>query len=205
MKRNELINRNDLVYLLTIALLILVLFIQKCGGDSYTPPAPKVDTVVKYVQVHDTVKGKTKYIKGDVDTSWITLIEYVPDTNYPRLLEQYKALGGYHFTNKIYKTRFPIKYGVATVTDTIFGNELISSNLELDVMFPEKTVTITKQAPAKRQLYLGLGAYGNKRTLIDGVYIGALYKDRKDRVFGASVGYDNDLQIGLSSYWKIKF
>lgn len=205
MKRNELVNRNDVVYLLTITLLILVLLIQKCGGDSYVPPAPKIDTVVKYVQVHDTVKGKTKYIKGDVDTSWITLIEYVPDTNYPILLRQYKALGDRHFKTNVYKTRFPIKYGSAQVTDSIFGNELVSSHIELDVVFPEKTVTVTKYTPAKRQLYLGLGAYGNARTVIDGVYVGALYKDRKDRVFGANIGYNNGLQVGVSSYWKIKF
>lgn len=205
MKRKELINQNDVVYLLTIALLILVLFIQKCGGDSYVPPAPKIDTVIKYITIHDTVKGKTKYIKGETDTSWITNIKYVPDTNYPLLLKQYKALGDRHFKTNVYKTRFPIKYGSAQVTDSIFGNELINSSLELDVIFPEKTVTITKYEPAKRQLYLGLGAYGNKRTIIDGVYIGALYKDRRDRVFGANIGYDNGLQIGASSYWKIKF
>lgn len=205
MRKNKLINQNDIVYLLTIALLILILIIQKCDGDSYTIPAPKVDTVVKYIQVHDTVKGKIKYIKGDIDTSWMTVIKYVPDTNCSKLLEQYKALGSLHFTKNTYKTKFPITYGAATVTDTVFGNKLISSNIELDVIIPEKIITITKQVPAKRQLYLGVGAYGNNKSLINGVHIGALYKDRKDRMFGANVIYNNDLQIGLSSYWKIKF
>jgi len=36
--------------------------------------------------------------------------------------------------------------------------------------------------------------------------IGGLYKDRKDRVFGLSVGYDGTQVVyGVSSYWKIKF
>lgn len=197
---------NNFLYLV-IGVLILIVLLQRCGGNTpETPPAPKIDTVIKYITVHDTVKGKTKYIKGETDTSWITVIDYVPDSNYPLLLKQYKALGDRHFKTNVYRTKFPIKYGSANVTDSIFGNELISSSLELDVIFPEKTITIVKPLPPVRQLYVGTFITGDKQSFINSVNVGLLYKDRKDKIFGLSVGYNNvgTIQYGASSYWKIK-
>lgn len=197
---------NNFLYIIIGALLLIVL-LQRCGGDEPpVVPASKIDTVIKYVKVHDTVKGKIKYIKGDTDTSWITLIQYVPDTNYPRLLQQYKALGGRHFKTNVYKTKFPIKYGSVEVTDSIFGNELVDSKLELDVVFPENTITIVKPAPPVRQLYIGTFLTGDKKDFINSINVGLLYKDKKDKMFGLSVGYNNvgTIQYGASSYWKIK-
>jgi hypothetical protein len=197
---------NNFLYLVIGVLLIIVL-LQRCGGgEPSVAPTPKIDTVIKYITVHDTVKGKIKYIKGETDTSWITLIEYVPDTNYPNLLKQYKAIGDRHFKTNIYKTKFPIKYGSAQVTDSIFGNELVNSKLELDVVFPENTITIVKPAPPVRRLYIGTFLTGDKKEFINSINIGMLYKDKKDKIFGASVGYNNvgTIQYGISSYWKIK-
>lgn len=197
---------NNFLYLVIGALITIVL-LQRCGGDKPADtPAPKIDTVIKYIKVHDTVKGKIKYIKGETDTSWMTRIEYVPDSNYPLLLKQYKALGGRHFKTNIYKTKFPIKYGSAQVTDSIFGNELVNSTLELDVVFPEKTITIIQPAPPVRQLYVGTFLTGDKKDFINSINVGLLYKDKKDKVFGLSLGYNNvgTIQYGASSYWKIK-
>ena len=197
---------NNFLYLV-IGVLLVILLLQRCGGGKPADtPAPKIDTVIKYVKVHDTVKGKTKYIKGETDTSWITLIEYVPDTNYPILLKQYKALGDRHFKTNVYKTKFPVKYGSAQVTDSIFGNELVDSKLELDVIFPDKTVTIVKPAPPVKQLYIGTFLTGDKKDFINSINVGLLYKDKKDKIFGLSVGYNNvgTIQYGASSYWKIK-
>lgn len=197
---------NNFLYLV-IGVLVAILLLQRCGGENTpeTPPAPKIDTVIKYITVHDTVKGKTKYIKGETDTSWITVIDYVPDTNYPILLKQYKALGDRHFKTNVYKTRFPIKYGSIQVTDSIFGNELITSSLELDAIFPEKTITIVKPLPPVRQLYVGTFLTGDRKDFINSINVGLLYKDRKDKIFGLSVGYNNvgTIQYGASSYWKI--
>lgn len=206
-KRKSLINQNDIGYLLVIAILGAIVFLQKCdGGDNIVPP-PKIDTVIKYVEIHDTVPGKPKYIKGKRDTIWMDSLIYVPDTSYPKLLEQYKALGNKHFSTNIFRNEFKIgTYGKATVTDTLRANQLIASGLVYDIKVPEKTITIIKPEDPKRQLYLGFGAFGNKRNPVDGVFVGGVYKDRQDRLSGVSVGYNNgQLNFGLSSYWKIKF
>ena len=197
---------NNFLYLV-IGVLIAILLLQRCGGGN-TPetPAPKIDTVIKYIRIHDTVKGKTKYIKGETDTSWITVIDYVPDSNYPLLLKQYKALGDRHFKTNVYRTKFLIKYGSVHVTDSIFGNELITSSLELDAIFPDRTITIVKPLPPVRQLYVGTFLTGDRKDFINSINVGLLYKDKKDKIFGLSVGYNNvgTIQYGASSYWKIK-
>jgi len=190
-----------------IAILGAIVFLQKCDGSDVVPPAPKVDTVIKYVEIHDTVPGKPVHIKGKKDTIWLDSLIYIPDTSYPKLLEQYKALGNKHFSTNIFRNEFKIgTYGKASVTDTIRANQLIASGLVYDIKVPEKTITIEKEAPAKRQVFLGFGAFGNKRNPVDGVFVGGVYKDRQDRLSGASIGYSNgQLNFGLSSYWKIKF
>jgi hypothetical protein len=207
MKKRSLINKNDIGYLLVIGILTVVMFFEKCDRPSQVVPPVKVDTVVKYVEIHDTVPGKPRHIKGKTDTLWLDSLVYIPDTSYPKLLEQYKALGNKYFTTNIYRNEFKIgTYGKASVTDTIRSNQLIASGLVFDIKVPEKTVIIEKEAPAKRQVYIGFGAYGNQRNFVDGVYVGGIYKDRQDRLSGASVGYGNgQINFGLSSYWKIKF
>jgi len=203
----NLVNKNDIGYLLVIVILGIVVFFQKCDSSSQVAPAPKIDTIVNYIEVHDTVKGKTKFVKGEKDTLWMDSLVYAPDTSYPKLLEQYKALGDKHFSTNIFKSEFELgQYGKATVTDTVKGNQLISSGLSYTLSIPEKTITIEKQAPPKRQIYLGFGVYGTKINPIDGVFVGGVYKDRQDRLSGVSVGYDNgQINFGLSSFWKIKF
>lgn len=208
MRKRRLLNQSDIGYLLAILILTSVVFFQKCDKPSQNDfPAPKVDTVITYVEIHDTVPGKPKYIKGKKDTLWLDSLVYVPDTSYPKLLEQYKALGNKHFSTNIYRNEFKLgTYGSATSTDTVKANQLISSGLVYNIKVPEKTITIEKLSPANRQLYIGFGGYGSTRTIIDGVYTGIVYKDRQDRLTGISVGYGNkQVQFGLSSYWKIKF
>lgn len=207
MNRKSIISVSDIGYILVIVLLTIIMFFQKCDKPSQVAPLPKIDTVIRYVEIHDTVQGKPKFIKGKKDTLWIDSLVYIPDTAYPKLLEQYKALGNKHFSSNIYRNEFKLgTYGSVVAIDTVRANQLISSGLVYDIKIPEKTITIVKPEDPKRQVFLGFGAYGNQRNFIDGVYVGGIYKDRQDRLSGASIGYGNgQLNFGLSSYWKIKF
>lgn len=191
-------------YLAVVALSVVV-FLQKQAYNSLASQQSKIDTVISYVNVHDTVKGKSiTRIKTDLDTLWIDSIEYVPDTNYAVLLEQYKELGDKFFSKSVYNTIFNVKYGSAKVTDTITGNKLVGNRLELDLEIPEKTITIVKPAPKVREVYLGTIATGDNSSFINGVSVGGLYKDKKDKIFGASIGYNGRIQYGAGLYYKIR-
>lgn len=206
MRKNKIINQNDIGYLLVIAVLAIIVFLQKCSGGSVEVPKPRIDTVVKYVQIHDTVVGKPKIIRAKKDTVWRDSLIYIPSENYDSLLLQYQMLGDKLFTTNVYKSEFKLgTYGKATVTDTVRGNQLIANYLSYDIKIPEKEITVTKPAKPVRQVYVGTMITGSQLAPINGIYIGGLYKDRKDRISGASIGYtNNQIHFGISSYWKIK-
>ena len=197
------------ILLVAIVALLLVTFFQYRKIKEIEVVPPKVDTVVEIVEIHDTVKtpGKIKFIKGETDTLWLTEIEYVPDPEHEKLLRQYMALGNKHFAKNSFETKFPVgEYGVAIVRDTVMENKLIASGLELDIIVPTKTITITKPAPPVKQFYIGTSITGSKQQFVNSVNIGALYKDKKDKIFGASIGFNDAgrIQYGISSYIKIK-
>ena len=193
---------NNKILYLAIAVLLGIILLQKFNGAEAVPP--KVDTFYQSVVLTDTIKAKPiTLIKTELDTQWLETIKYVSDSNYPKLLEEYQALAEKYSTKKVYQSVFDVKYGKIKVIDTIGHNSLINSNLELDIDIPEKI--IVKPAPPVRQLYVGVGIIGAQSKGVTGGFVGGLYKDRKDRVFGANIGvYDDKLYYGVSNYWKIK-
>lgn len=192
---------------LSIVILLGVVLYQHNKIKNFQPPAPKIDTVINYVEIHDTVPGKPKLIKIiDKDTVFYPKIEYLPHPDYDILLTQYENLIVKHFSKNVFQTTVPIKYGIATILDTITENKSIGNQLILDVMFPEKIITITKPAPPTRQYYLGTIGSITNQDFLNSISVGGLYKDKKDRIFGASIGINGSgkVQYGISSYVKIK-
>lgn len=197
------------ILLLAIISLLLVTFFQYRKIKEIEALPVKVDTVVEYIKIHDTLvqPGEIEFIKGETDTLWLTEIEYQPDPEHERLLQQYMVLGNKHFAKNSFETRFPIAgYGSATVRDTVIENKLVGSGLELDVIFPSKTITVVKPAPPVNNWFIGTSITGDKEQFVNSVNVGALYKDKKDKIFGASIGFNETgrLQYGISSYIKIK-
>ena len=192
---------------LSLVILLGVVLFQHNKIKNFQPEPPKTDTVVNYVEVHDTVVGKPKLVKViKKDTVFYPKIEYLPHTDYDVLLGQYENLIVKHFSKNVFETKIPIKYGVATILDTVTENKSIGNQLILDVIFPEKTITVTKFAPPARQYYLGTIGTLTTQDFLNSVSIGGLYKDKKDRIFGASIGLNGsgNIQYGVSSYIKIK-
>lgn len=186
---------------LNIIIGVLVLILLFKSNDDKTQ-APIIIRDTTYIHVRDTVKGDVVYVGGKVDTLWNHRIEYKPDTNYNNLLEQYMRLGDALFAQNVFKSNYQIEYGSITTIDTIKENRLIGSSLFSDITVP----VITQEATSRTQLYIGGGLQGDPSTLINGVSVGLLYKNRKDRIYGANVEY-NFLQQSpvyeVTSYWKI--
>jgi hypothetical protein len=157
------------------------------------------------VTIHDTITSKPILLKAKKDTIWRDSIQYKPDTSYAGLLKQYNSLEDKYFTEHIFKTDYKLgTYGTASVYDTIVANMITGNSFNFNVTIPEKTVTITKPAPAIRQFYVGGGLFGNQLNPIHSANVGLLYKDRQDRIYNITVGYNGQLIYGFSTYWKIK-
>lgn len=195
-----------------IAVLVLVIIVREmgCGNGTEIGDPNNSDTII----VHDTtwqkydsvVYKKVKVIKTIHDT---LPPEYYPDPMYDSLKVQYEELAHDFLAKNIYvdTLKIPQLKGLFVVTDTVKNNVLLGRSWTADYIIPTvtKTVTITKEAEPKRQFYVGGGLSANM-TSLGTAQAGILYKDRRDKVFGAFVSIvpNGTVSYGVQSYWKIR-
>ncbi len=186
----------------------MIVLLKDCGGIKPVIKS-KADTItfIKYVHIHDTIKGKTKFIYEGIDTSiWVRKGENKPDTTYKGLLNQYTSLGNKFFSKRVYSTTFPIdSIGSVTVVDSVSENSLISSQLLANLKYPIVTKVVKEPTPLKNQFYFGTTFTGSPTSFINGVYGGLILKTKKDRLYGASIGWTGEITYAGQLYWPIKF
>jgi len=192
-----------------MAILILILLLQRCGGGpSYikNDTLPTTITIHDTIRIHDTIKGKPVLVWQKADIQWIHDTLYAPSNTYAGLLAQYDSLGDRYFSKKVYTTPYSLgKYGNVSVTDTIVANQLMSSSIKYNINVPTERTIVTLHDPKARQFYVGGGLFGSQLAGLSGGFVAGIYKDRKDRMFAISAGYNtNGITYGLSTYWKVK-
>ena len=196
--------KKNYLYLI-IGVLLLVIFLQRCGADkpiTPVPPTVKIDTV--WVKHDSVIYSKPKVItviKG------VPEIQYVPDTSYSKLVIQYKSLVDLCTAKNVYSDTLKIdSIGYVNVLDTISKNRIQGRRFKYDLKYPVVTKTITLQAPPKTQVYIGGGLQGNQYNIVNQFSAGLLLKTKKDKIYGVYTGMNIDgrIQYGLQSYWKIK-
>lgn len=195
--------------LLTGIILVLVLYVA-FSKNGCTPKHQKSDTTIVHDttwSVHDSLiyskplPGKIVYMPPTV--------EYLADTNYARLKEQYDSLLKEFFALKTYYDTVRLDtLGYVSVIDSVQKNGIIGRSFHTNYKIPTVTVTktITHYAPPTSALFFGGGVEGNKTLGVTGANIGILYKSKKDKIVGLNVGstIGQQLTFGVSSYWKIK-
>jgi hypothetical protein len=194
-----------LVFVVMVLLFTVTLQHKGCTGSQI-----KADTVTLHDTAwihHDSLIIKKLKVKEIIHDTLPA--EYIADTNYPKLKAQYDALVFAHLAKKVYTDTVKIDtLGYVAVADTVHKNELQNRSYKYNYKIPTITVTtiITKQAPPKGALFIGGGVIGTKQLELQTIQGGALYKTKKDKIFGLHIGLNNNSQViyGLSSYWKIK-
>ena len=199
------INFNNI---LSIAILILAVIIVLQRSNS------SPDIIEKPIIVRDTVwqkKDSVIYTSPKVvQTIPVKIIseKYLPDPNYDKLVLQYQELVKLHLSKNIQKDSVRIdSIGFVKVTDTVQNNIVQKRKWEYNLKYPIIKETIIEPPKKVNQLYIGGGLQGNQYNIINSVNGGLLYKNKKDQIYGLSVGINTNGQIvyGISSYWKIKF
>ena len=192
-----------------VFVVMVLLFTVTLQHKGCTPTQIKADTVTLHDTAwihHDSLIIKKLKVKEIIHDT--LPVEYIADTNYPKLKAQYDALVIAHLAKKVYADTVKLDtLGYVAVADTVHKNELQNRSYKYNYKIPtiHTTTTITKQAPSKGALFIGGGVTGNKNSL-DVLQGGLLYKTKQDKVFGLHIGINNNSQIvyGFQSYWKIK-
>ena len=199
------INFNNI---LSIAILILAVIIVLQRSNS------SPDIVEKPVVIRDTIwqkKDSVIYTSPKVvQTIPLKIIseKYLPDPNYDKLVLQYQELVKLHLAKNIQKDSVQIdSIGFVKVTDTVQNNIVQNRKWEYNIKYPIIKETIIQPPKKINQLYIGGGLQGNQYNIINSINGGILYKNKKDQLYGLSIGVNTNGQVvyGLSSYWKIKF
>ena len=199
------INFNNI---LSIAILILAVIIVLQRSNS------SPDIIEKSIVIRDTVwqkKDSVIYTSPKViQTIPVKIIseKYLPDPNYDKLVLQYQELVKLHLAKNIQKDSVKIdSIGFVKVTDTVQNNIVQNRKWEYNIKYPIIKETIIEPSKKVNQLYIGGGLQGNQYNIINSINGGLLYKNKKDQIYGLSVGINTNGQIvyGVSSYWKIKF
>lgn len=211
--------KTNFLSLLVLALFLFILFRPSgCGGNDDLKE--KRDTVIIREYYHQPVVNIPPYIPVESKpVSYPVVIppSYNPSGDIAKLTEQYNNLLKEYLAVRSYQDSVVLKdtsgnrVGVVNLNDEISENKFKSRQPSYQLSFPSTTTTITIREPyvPRNQIYAGFGISGNQISLVDGAYVGLMFKNKKDRVFGASAGVllvngKIQPQFGLSTYWKIK-
>jgi hypothetical protein len=196
---------------IVIFILLIIILLQRCGGGKQVAVTDGIKIVKDTVWIHtdSTINSKPQIIKTEpyavpVDR-WNT--EYLPDSNYSRLLNQYKLLVRELLAKNIQSDSIKIdSIGHVYITDTVSKNTIIGRSTHYSLKYPVITTTITIPEKKKTQWYIGGSVQGQQGQIINQLSTGILIKNKKDQIYGGYVGMDasGGLQIGIQSYWKIK-
>lgn len=199
------INFNNI---LSIAILILAVIIVLQRSNS------SPDIIEKSIVIRDTIwqkKDSVIYTSPKVvQTIPLKIIseKYLPDPNYDKLVLQYQELVKLHLSKNVQKDSVQIdSIGFVKVTDTVQNNIVQNRKWEYNIKYPIIKETIIEPPKKINQLYIGGGLQGNQYNIINSINGGILYKNKKDQIYGLSIGVNTNGQVvyGVSSYWKIKF
>lgn len=199
----EFIRKNLLS--LAIVVLLVIVVLQKCAQ----PNPSEEPTIVRdtaWVVKDSLIYSKPQLVKTIEVESHDTIInQYIPDTNYAKLVLQYQEIVNQLLAKNIMEDSIRIdSNGYVKITDTVQKNLIVGRGTQVNIKYPIITETITLPAKKVNQVYVG-GAF---QTGGDNPQIGAsaLLKTRKDFIIGASLSVNTygDLQYGTGVYWKIK-
>ena len=192
---------------IVIIVLIVILFLQKCGGGNtiYKPSITTVrDTV--WIKKESTINSKPQIIQSIPFPVNSYTKEYIADTNYNKLVLQYQALVAKFLATNIQKDSLRIdSIGYIKITDTVSSNLVRARQINYKFKYPIIKETITIIPPPKTQVFWGIGIQGNKQQL-NQFTTSFLLKNKKDQVFGIQAGISPNgiVNYGVSTFWKIK-
>jgi len=201
---------------IAIALLIVIVVFQQCGGDkTKTGEIIKVDgkkyELIKHeIDTVEVVKTKVVTKKGED-----IYHETIKEVTIPAIVDTQALLQDY-FAKNIYKDtlQLPDSLGIVSLIDTITQNKILGRTFNASVKQRViKETTVVKELP-KTKLFYGFEGGFNKADVVSHLGFGVLVNTKKDKMFHLGLGVANRTTDGTSGalspyigggvYWKLK-
>ncbi len=199
-----MISQNNLTNII-IVFLLLVLMFRTCKNSYPTTSPTQIIRDTTWIIKDSVVYSKPQVVKviPATQSKEYHTKEYLPDTNYSKLLLQYREVVDRLLSSNIVKDSIKIdSIGNVFITDTINNNLITGRSVATSLKYPIVKETLTVYEKKKNQLYLGFSVTGNAVTSLNGEL---LFKNKKDNMFGLSAGIcSNGIIYGVRYYTKIK-
>ena len=201
---------------IAIALLIVVVVFQQCGGNKKTTgeivkvDGKKYELIKHEIDTFEIVKTKVVTKKGE-DIYHETIKEVI----IPTIVDTQALLQDY-FAKNIYKDtlNLPDSLGTVSLIDTITQNKILGRTFNASVKQRTiKETTIVKELP-KTKVFYGLEGGFNKADVVSHLGLGVLINTKQDKMFHLGLGVANRTIDGTSGtlapyigggvYWKIR-
>lgn len=196
-------------FLNLLVLAVIAFMLMRECNTSKESLQRKPDTVIvvdtTYIIKTKTITKKVHIASTDSSYDVTKDIKFIPDTSYEVLKRQFTKLSKDYTTKNIYKDSLVLdSVGFVYINDTVQFNTLSKRNYTYSYKLPTitKTVTTTTYPKPVRQIYVGVGI----STLgVSSINAGAIYKSRKDQLYGFTLSVDNgQLVYGVQTYFKLK-
>jgi hypothetical protein len=198
----EIVKKN-LVNIIVLVLLVIVA-LQRCEPANPSEQPTIVRDTVLVVKESLTVT-KPQLVETIESHDSIIMKEYVPDTNYAKLVAQYQEVVNQLLAKNIMQDSVAVdSVGYVKITDTVQKNLVIGRSTKVNIRYPIIRETITLPAKKTNQLYVGGAILGDPAP--NAIMASALLKTRNEKLFGGSLSVNTygDIQYGIHSYWKLK-
>lgn len=189
---------------LMVGALLLIVILQQCKSTPEIEAPTVVRDTVLVVKESLTVT-KPQLVETIESHDSIIMKEYVPDTNYAKLVAQYQEVVNQLLAKNIMQDSVAIdSVGYVKITDTVQKNLIIGRSVQSKISYPIIKETVTIPQKKVTQLYVGGAILGSPSP--NAIMGSALLKTRNEKLFGGSLSINTygDIQYGVHSYWKIK-
>jgi hypothetical protein len=205
-RRKKTFLEKNFLSLVTL-LLVLIVLLQRCDAPKPSDE-PKIIRDTTWIIKDSTVYSKPQVIKTIPVNVYhdTTYREYLPDTNYQRLVIQYQDVVNQLLAKNIQADSLKIdSIGYVHVLDTVQKNLVVGRSFKYSLTYPVIKETVIMPPARKNQLYVGGEVEGSLTSLVSGINAGLLFKNKKDQIFGLKAGLTPQGQpnVGVSSFWKI--
>lgn len=192
-----------------VLVLVLVIFLQRCGGNSDTPKnTHDTTTVIQYHYIKDTGYSKPTLISSHRDTT-LENTYYLPSDDYEELKNQFLDLKEALLSKNEFRDKLKIDtFGTVDLIDTVQNNRIIGRRFISNLIIPEKVTTITNTiySKPKTKFFVGGGIGGNQFTPVNDFNLGLAMINKKDQLFEAKGRIDikGNIYGEINTFWKIK-
>ena len=205
----ELLKKLDFKTLMILCLIIIILLLRMCDGESNE--VKKGNTIKVNGKKYEVVDHKrdTTYItrdsiiykKGKDIKVEVKVPVYVPaNVDTQEILKDYFSRRFYIDTLDLGQKSFVI------VKDTITENKILSRVFESSITERIINDTLFLVEPPKRQMFVGFQMGFDKKDIINYGGLSLIYKDKKDKLFGLGLGINSNGQPTImgNMNWKIQ-